>query len=135
LYSRLETRDIQKGNVFWDETLCRSEVQRRFGGTYLHHLQGRRVSQASNKRSEPRRDRHRLRTSPGETLGTRRGKQYYVPKRCSISTRLHGVGTHKIVFIITALRPQIQHRNVLYGHFTVTHTRFYSLYHPLGNPI
>jgi hypothetical protein len=30
-------------NVFWDVALCRSWVNRRFGGTYRLHLQGRKI--------------------------------------------------------------------------------------------
>jgi hypothetical protein len=32
-----------KNAVFWDVTPCRSCVNRRFGGTYPHHLQGRKI--------------------------------------------------------------------------------------------
>jgi hypothetical protein len=39
-----------KNAVFWDVALCRSCVNRRFGGTYRLHLQGRRKSQARNQR-------------------------------------------------------------------------------------
>jgi hypothetical protein len=37
--------------IFWDITRCSSlEVNRRFGGTYCLHLQGRRISRARNQR-------------------------------------------------------------------------------------
>jgi hypothetical protein len=32
-----------KNVVFWDVALCRSCVNRRFGGTYQLHLQGRKI--------------------------------------------------------------------------------------------
>jgi hypothetical protein len=32
-----------KNVVFWDVALCRSWVNRRFGGMYRHHLQGRKI--------------------------------------------------------------------------------------------
>jgi hypothetical protein len=32
-----------KNAVFWDVTPCRSCVNRRFGGTYRFHLQGRKI--------------------------------------------------------------------------------------------
>jgi hypothetical protein len=32
-----------KNVVFWDVALCRSGVNRRFGGTYRLHLQGRKI--------------------------------------------------------------------------------------------
>jgi hypothetical protein len=35
---------ISKNVVFWDAALCRSWVNRRFGGTYRLHLQGRKTS-------------------------------------------------------------------------------------------
>jgi hypothetical protein len=34
---------ILKNAVFWDVTLCRSYVSRRFGGTYLFHLPGTKI--------------------------------------------------------------------------------------------
>jgi hypothetical protein len=39
-----------KSTVFWDITLCSPlKVNRRFGGTYRLHLQGRRISRAINQ--------------------------------------------------------------------------------------
>jgi hypothetical protein len=35
------TAVIKKNAVFWDVALCRCCVNRRFGGTYRLHLQGR----------------------------------------------------------------------------------------------
>jgi hypothetical protein len=46
LYTRLErtyTRDNTNNAVFWDVAPCRSCVNRRFGGTYRLHLQGRKI--------------------------------------------------------------------------------------------
>jgi hypothetical protein len=42
-YVRFEvfTAVTMKKAVFWDVAPCRSSVNRRFGGTYLLHLQGR----------------------------------------------------------------------------------------------
>jgi hypothetical protein len=37
------TAVIMKNVVFWDVALCRSSVNRRFGGIYCLHLQGRRI--------------------------------------------------------------------------------------------
>jgi hypothetical protein len=34
-----------KNVVFWDVVPCRSSVNRRFGGTYRPHLQGRKISE------------------------------------------------------------------------------------------
>jgi hypothetical protein len=36
-------RDGVKNVVFWDVALCRSCVNRRFGGTYRFHLQGKKI--------------------------------------------------------------------------------------------
>jgi hypothetical protein len=36
-----KTDNIHKAAVFWDVAPCRSGVNRRFGGTYRLHLQGR----------------------------------------------------------------------------------------------
>jgi hypothetical protein len=36
-------RCCRKNTVFWDVTPCRSCVNRRFGGTYRLHLQGRKI--------------------------------------------------------------------------------------------
>jgi hypothetical protein len=38
-----ETNTIMKNVVFWDVALCRFCVNRRFGGTYRLHLQGRKI--------------------------------------------------------------------------------------------
>jgi hypothetical protein len=41
-----------KSTIFWDITLCSPlNVNRRFGGTYRLHLQGRRISWARNQQS------------------------------------------------------------------------------------
>jgi hypothetical protein len=40
-----------KNTVFWVVTPCSSEIAPRFGGTYLFHLQGRKVSQARNQQN------------------------------------------------------------------------------------
>jgi hypothetical protein len=42
IFSSLQTHLIQKKAVFWDVALCINGVNRRFGGTYRLHLQGRR---------------------------------------------------------------------------------------------
>jgi hypothetical protein len=44
-YVRFEafTAVTMKNVVFWDVALCRSSVNRRFGGTYRLHLQGRKI--------------------------------------------------------------------------------------------
>jgi hypothetical protein len=42
-----------KSSIFWDITpLSPLKVNRRFGGTYLLHLRGRRISEARNRREE-----------------------------------------------------------------------------------
>jgi hypothetical protein len=42
---------VMKSPIFWDIRPCGpSKVNRRFGGTYRLHLQGRRISRESNQR-------------------------------------------------------------------------------------
>jgi hypothetical protein len=42
------TTVVMKSSIFWDITLCSPlNVNRRFGGTYRLHLQGRRISRAA----------------------------------------------------------------------------------------
>jgi hypothetical protein len=41
-----------KDAVFWDVAPCRYFVNRRFGGTYRLHLQGRRNPRAMNQREQ-----------------------------------------------------------------------------------
>jgi hypothetical protein len=44
------TAVVMKSTIFWDITPCISmKVNRRFGGTYRLHLQGRRISKARNQ--------------------------------------------------------------------------------------
>jgi hypothetical protein len=38
-----------KNAVFWDVPPCKSCVNRRFGGTYLFHLQARKIREARNQ--------------------------------------------------------------------------------------
>jgi hypothetical protein len=45
------TAVVMKSSIFWDITPCSLlKVNRGFGGTYRHHLQGRRISLARNQR-------------------------------------------------------------------------------------
>jgi hypothetical protein len=45
------TAVVMKSTIFWDITPCSPlKFNRRFGGTYRLHLQGRRISQAINQR-------------------------------------------------------------------------------------
>jgi hypothetical protein len=46
------TAMTMKNAVFWDVALCRYFVSRRFGGTYLLHLQGIRNPRAMNQREQ-----------------------------------------------------------------------------------
>jgi hypothetical protein len=49
LWFEVLTAVVMKSSVFWDITPCNPlSVNRRFGGTYRLHLQGRRISQASS---------------------------------------------------------------------------------------
>jgi hypothetical protein len=45
IYVRFEifTAVTMKNSFFWDVAPCRSCLNRRFGGTYRHHLQGRKI--------------------------------------------------------------------------------------------
>jgi hypothetical protein len=42
-----------KNVVFWDVALCRSCVDRRFGGTYSLHLQGSKIREQSTSMHPP----------------------------------------------------------------------------------
>jgi hypothetical protein len=45
------TAVVMKSTIFWDTTPCSPlNVNRRFGGTYRLHLQGRKISSARNQR-------------------------------------------------------------------------------------
>jgi hypothetical protein len=46
------TAVTMKNAVFWDVAACRSCVNRRFGGTYHLHLQGRKIREARNQREQ-----------------------------------------------------------------------------------
>jgi NADH dehydrogenase/NADH:ubiquinone oxidoreductase subunit G len=46
------TAVTMKNAVFWDVALCRSCVNRRFGGTYLIHLQAIKNPRARNQREQ-----------------------------------------------------------------------------------
>jgi hypothetical protein len=49
------TAVVVKFSIFWDITPCSPlKVDRRFGGTYRLHLQGRRISRARNQRESRR---------------------------------------------------------------------------------
>jgi hypothetical protein len=61
------TAVVMKSYIFWDITSCSPiKVNRRFGGTYRLHLQGRRITKqktsvkAGGKQSPPRKDCHLL---------------------------------------------------------------------------
>jgi hypothetical protein len=41
-----------KKAVFWDVAPCRSYVNRSFGGTYLLHLQGRKIHEGGTRVSK-----------------------------------------------------------------------------------
>jgi hypothetical protein len=43
IYQMYVTENVIKNVVFWDVALYRSWVNRRFGGTYRLHLQGRKI--------------------------------------------------------------------------------------------
>jgi hypothetical protein len=66
-----------KTAVFWDVAPCRSCVNRRFGGTYDIHLQGRRIR------------------GRGTSLSRRRR---YVPPKRRFTQDLHGAASHKTAF-------------------------------------
>jgi hypothetical protein len=88
--------DIYKSGIneeyfFWDNTPCRPlKVNRRFGGTYCLHIQGRRRNCRTNQRES------RL-----LILRPSRWERYFPPKRPLTFNRLHGVISQKIVFFIS----------------------------------
>jgi hypothetical protein len=80
-----------KNAVFWNVALCRSCVNRRFGGTHRLHLQGRKI--------------HERGTSVSRWLQTAwRWKRYVPPKRW-FTQDLHGATSQKTAsFIVTAVK-------------------------------
>jgi hypothetical protein len=45
---------LTKRTILWDVTLCSPvEIYRYFGGMYCRHIQGRSISQATSKKSDP----------------------------------------------------------------------------------
>jgi hypothetical protein len=78
-----------KKAVFWDVAPCSSGVNRRFGGTYRLHLQGRRESIRKSAREASVRD---------------------------VKGRLHGATSQKTAFfIVTAVKTS----NLTYIHITL----------------
>jgi hypothetical protein len=58
-------KESLKKAVFWDVALCRSGVNRRFGGTYRLHLQGRReIIRKSTRKASVRDVKGRLERNP-----------------------------------------------------------------------
>jgi hypothetical protein len=86
-----------KTTIFWDITpYSPLKVNRRFGGIYRLHLQGRRISQARNQRES------RWKAEPLRPWIRRR---YFPPKRRLPFNGLHGVISQKTaLFIITSVR-------------------------------
>jgi hypothetical protein len=74
-----------KEAVFWDVASCRSGVNRRFGGTYRLHHQGRRENIRKSAREASVRD-------------VKRSLRYVPPKR-RLTPHLHGA-----FFIVTAVK-------------------------------
>jgi hypothetical protein len=72
------TAVIMKNVIFWDMALCSSCVNRRFGGMYRLHLQGRKI-------------RYRV-TSVSRCLQTA------VPPKCRFTQNLHGATYQKTAF-------------------------------------
>jgi hypothetical protein len=85
---RLElfTAVTRKNAAFWDVAPCRSCVNRRFGGTYLLHLQGGKI-----------RDRG---TSVSRWL---QSALRYVPPKRRFTQNLHGATSQKTAFFIMLL--------------------------------
>jgi hypothetical protein len=78
------TAVVMKSIIFWDMTPCiLLSCNRRFGGTYRLHLQGRRNNVSKNQQVRLRR--------------------YVLPKRRLQLNRLHGVISQKIIPFITYL--------------------------------
>jgi hypothetical protein len=94
-----------KSTIFWGITLYNPlKVNRRFGGTYRLHLQGRKISRGKN---QPISACHLLSRWCLARLILRplRWRQYVLPKRRLIFNGLYGVIPQKIIlFITTAVR-------------------------------
>jgi hypothetical protein len=79
-----------KSIIFWDMTPCSPlSFNRRFGGTYRLHLQGRRNGFSK----------------PASKVASWRWRRYVPPKRRLKPNRLHGIISQKmILFITTAVK-------------------------------
>jgi hypothetical protein len=82
--SEVFTEVTMKNAVFWDVAQCRSCVNRRFGGTYRLHLQGRKIRERG--------------TSVSRWLQFSR----YVPPKRRFTQDLHGTTSQKMaLFFVT----------------------------------
>jgi hypothetical protein len=123
-YVTLKTKSIIKSTIFWDITPCSPlNVNRRFGGTYRLHLQGRRISRERNQRERRCQEPSRLILLPW------RRRQYVTPKHRLIFNGLHGVISQKIVlFITTAVRTSNPTKSNIFRQVIVG-GRLYNLWH------
>jgi hypothetical protein len=93
LHVRFEvfTAVTMKNTVFWGVAPCRcSGLNRRFGGTYCLHLQGRKIRE--------RRTSHLLTLVPRSRIFLRWRWRRYVPPKRWFTQDLHGATSHKTAF-------------------------------------
>jgi hypothetical protein len=85
-----------KNAVFWDVWLCRSSVNRRFGGTYRLHLQGRKIREWGASLSRWLQTAMEA-ISSSETLVYTRSTQRHIPEDCILhSHRCEYLKSYKI---------------------------------------
>jgi hypothetical protein len=86
-----------KNAVFWDVAPCLSCVNRRFGGTYHLHLQGKKIRERGTSVSKQLQTRSRI-------FLPWRWRRYVPPKRRFVQER-HGATSQKAAFfIVTAVK-------------------------------
>jgi hypothetical protein len=90
--AEIELRDVEfelftavtmKNSLFWDMVPCRSCENRRFGGTYSLHLQGRKICERGTSVSRWLRLSHQSKTPSYINSGTVQSQNYW--HRCKIN--------------------------------------------------
>jgi hypothetical protein len=108
-----------KNAVFWDVAPCTSCVNRRFGGTYRLHLQGRKIRERGTSLS-------RWLLVPRSLIFLPLRCRRYVPLKRRFTQEIHGATSKKTTFfIVTAVKTS----NLIYFYlFNKEEVRTYFIY-------
>jgi hypothetical protein len=116
-----------KNAVFWNVAPCRSCVNRRFGGTYRHHVQGRKISERGTSVS-----RWLQTESPVVVTLVLLSRIFlplrwrlYVPPKRRFAQDLHGATSQEMAFfIVTVLKTSnLTYSSVVYHWSQESHFR------------